>query len=192
MEVSQSDSPIEFRMKLTYMSIHDVISVLVENEKLFCLDGTFPGDETPRTVFVSKEIYDDFCEPWEDTRDGNRRAQARAVLDGFIAGDFITVSEDPFKKNSRCILARIAPVQFEVWDFRCLDPNPGIRIFGHFAEKDTFVALHWDYRENLDEVGDFDEAAKICLALWENLFGQISPYTRGNLSGYLSYNFEPV
>ena len=70
--------------------------------------------------------------------------------DDFTEGGFITVAENPFDKDARAIMARTHPITEEVWDFRCLDPRPGIRAFGNFAETDVFIALAWNFRENLD------------------------------------------
>jgi hypothetical protein len=128
---------------LIYKSIRDAINGL-EGRELFCLQPLLLGEETPGTMFVSKELADAVIPPstgWEPTRDGRLFSGLRALLDDFTEGGWITVAEDPFNKGARAILARVAPVEEEIWDFRCLDPNPGLRAFGCFAETDTFVAL---------------------------------------------------
>lgn len=83
-------------------------------------------------------------------------------------------------------MARVHPVSEEVWDFRCFDPKPGIRAFGHFAEKDTFVALTWDFRENVDWAGEVSG----CIEAWRALFGDLPPFKGTNLNDYLSHNFS--
>ena len=147
------------------------------------------GEETPRTVFVSEEVAEIVIPPSAKTWEGRRHARLRALLDGFTEGDFITIAEDPHDKAASAILARVDPVGEEVWDFRCLDPNPGIRVFGCFAETDTFVALTWDYRENIE-----DWAAEVvrCRTAWTTLFCGLPSFKGKILNEYISYNFRAV
>ena len=37
----------------------------------------------------------------------------------------------------------LAPREDAFWDIRSRDPRPGLRVIGHFAETDVFVALVW-------------------------------------------------
>jgi hypothetical protein len=90
------------------------------------------------------------------------------------------------------ILARVHPVQAEVWDFRCLDPIPGIRVFGCFAETDAFVALTWDYRENIEDASYWEEQVSRCREEWQKLFGGLAPHHAQELDEYVSYNFRAV
>jgi len=141
-------------------------------------------------MFVSTEVADVLDPPWADTREGRLFARLEALLTGFVEGDYLTVGEDPFNKDSGAILARVHPVEEEIWDFRCLDPKPGIRAFGCFAEKDTFIALTWDYRENLDDC--WSEVVADCKAEWKKLFGDLPPFGGPDLDAYLTYNFRSV
>ena len=109
----------------------------------------------------------------------------KGLLDGFVEGDRLTVGWDPFKKGTAAIMARVDPTEEEVWDFRCLDPNPGMRAFGSFAERDTFIALTWDYRENVD---DWSDKVAECKTEWEKLFCNLTPHKGKKLDDYLSYN----
>ena len=140
-------------------------------------------------MFVSLEVAEIVIPPWPETWEGRRHSRLRGLLDSFIEGDYITVAEDPYDKDASAILARVDPVDQEVWDFRCLDPNPGIRAFGCFAEKDTFVALTYDYRETIE---DFAACVTDCRTEWSNLFGDLPPFKGNDLDDYLSYNFCAV
>jgi hypothetical protein len=143
-----------------------------------------------RTVFVSEEVREIVEPPFPWHWVGLRHQSARALLDGFTLGEYITVAEDPFDKPGYAILARVAPVTDEVWDFRCFDPKPGIRIFGRFAELDTFVALTYDYRENIE---DLSEQGRECCAAWDKVFEGLPPHKGSTLDAYLSgENFEAV
>lgn len=87
-------------------------------------------------------------------------------MDEFTDGGFITVGEDPRQKDATAILARVDPIEEEIFSFRCLDPKPGIRALGCFAETDTFIALTWD-----------------C---------DLPPFKASTLNGYVSYNVRAV
>ena len=117
--------------------------------KLLCLSPLVRSTPVIRTLFVSVEVNDVIHPPWAPNRNGYRQSQFRAFLDAFVAGDWISVAENPRKKPSNAFLARVEPAADEIWDIRCIDPKPGIRCFGAFAERDTFVALTWCYREDL-------------------------------------------
>lgn len=140
-------------------------------------------------MFLSADLDELISPPWSPSREGRRHARLRAFLTSFVDGAFITVANNPFDKDARAILARVDPPEAEVWDFRCLDPNPGMRVFGSFAEKDTFVALTWDYRENVD---DWHEKVVECRDEWKKLFGDLLPLIGKTPNDYLSYNFRSV
>jgi hypothetical protein len=165
------------------MSIEDQIDDLL-NTQLFLL-----GDqETPRTMYITVEVRAMVGEALGDTPEAERHAKATGVLEAFANGDWITISEEPFNKERHTILSRVDPVEDEFWEFRCLDPDPGIRVLGAFSDKDTFVAVTWDYRENFDD--DWPQQVQRCKDEWMRLFGDISLYKGKRLNDYVSYNFE--
>lgn len=90
------------------------------------------------------------------------------------------------------MLARVDPVADEVWDFRCIDPKPGIRVFGRFAALDMFVALTWDYRENIEGEDYWAEQVRMCVAAWDRLFLGLPPHKGKTLDAYLSESYEAV
>jgi hypothetical protein len=178
---------------LTYKTIREAINAHVGQGNLFCLMPEFLSDETPRAVFVSKEVMEIVDgPPWPDSRDGRRYARLRGLFDAFTGGDYITIAADPFEKSACAILARVDPIADEIWDFRCLDPAPGIRSFGRFAEKDIFVALTWDFRENLQTADDWNAEIRSCKNEWKKLFGPLLPHAGKSLNEYVSYNFRSV
>lgn len=173
---------------LTYKSIREAIKSH-EGRTLFCLPSALLGEETPRTVFVSNELHEIVNgPPWPATWEGRRHANLRALFDGFTEGDWITVAENPFDKDGRAILARVAPAEDEIWDFRCLDPRPGIRAFGRFSEPNTFIALTWNYRE----IVDWSREVKRCKAEWQRLFYHLPPFMGKTVDEYITYNAEAI
>ena len=87
----------------------------------------------------------------------------------------------------------ISAISAEVWDFRVYDTDtPGLRCFGRFAGKDTFIALSVYKREDLDYPGGWDFARDNCLDYWEHLFGAARPFVGAKLDEYLSQPFDAV
>jgi len=114
------------------------------------------------------------------------------VLDEFTDGGFITIAENPRDKEASALLARVEPAEDDVFDFRCLDPKPGIRALGCFAEVDVFVALTWEYRENLENDDDWSAEIARCKSEWKRLFCDLPPFKGAKLNEYVSYNFRAV
>lgn len=181
---------------LTYKSIQDAINAHVGAGELFCLESQFLGVESPRAVFASAEVMEIVNgPPWPPGKDGRLGARLRGLLDDFTEGGFITVAENPFNKDSRALMARVHPVADEVWDFRCLDPRPGIRAFGRFGEVDTFIVLSWNFRENLENNNNSDpwhEEVSYCKQEWRRLFGSLAPHRGNNINEYISFNVRSV
>ena len=114
----------------------------------------------------------------------------REFLDGFLEGGYFSIADDPDCKPSDSMIARVKPVAEQFWDLRVTAPKPGIRAFGGFSERDTFVALTWDYREAIEARG-FDTAVDECRDEWQRLFGNVTPFVGKTPDDYLS-NCYPV
>ena len=173
------------------MSIATIIAEKLDRE-IFFVPSLFLGEETPRSVFASVEVAELLLGEWDDTREGRRHKIARATLDSFSEAGYITIAENPFNKDASAVLARVDPVHLEIWDFRCLDPRPGIRILGCFIATDEFIALSWDYRENFDDYEGWTRRIEHCRQEWLRLFGDIPPHSGDSLDAYVSYNCQPV
>jgi len=183
--------PLAKWVVLTYKTTSEAINAL-EGTALRLLVPLFGDEENPRAVYVSEEVYGivkgSMLESWDD----ERHASLRALLDDFVAGTRIAVAEAPYSNKGCATLARVDPVEAEIWDIRCLDPYPGIRVFGRFAAKDTFIALTWDYRENFEGGVYWANEVARCTDAWESLFGTLSPLKGNSLNDYLSHNFYAV
>jgi hypothetical protein len=140
-------------------------------------------------MFVTAEILHDVTPPFAENRDGLRLAEFREYLDAFTEGAELSVAEKPDVKPSDAMLARVHPVADQFWDIRSISPRPGIRAFGGFTDKDEFVAITWEYRENLD--GGWDFEINRCRFIWRSLFGNINPLAGNTLDDYLS-NYRAV
>lgn len=134
---------------------------------------------------MTEELFDAVSGPVSDDPDSEIMYEFRATLDAFLEGAEIAVSEDPFGKPPETTLARVHPVGKEVWDIRSIEPHPGVRCLGCFLEKDLFVALKWDYRENIGSE-DWNFIIDECLDLWKNIVKTKPPLSGKSLDDYLS------
>jgi hypothetical protein len=129
--------------------------------------------------------------PFPEDLEGDRRVEFRQTLDSFLEGGEFSVAENPYAKPSNVMLARVDPVTSEIWDIRSIAPTPGIRCLGVFVDKDTFVALTWNYRENLEEPGEWEAEINRFTSDWRELFGDVEPYKGDCLDDYLT-NYHAV
>ena len=141
-------------------------------------------------MVVSNDIMAVVDAPFPETDMGQRLAELRQMLDAFSEGGQLSVSEHPYDKPPDTHLARVDPVSLEFWSIRVTDPEEtaGVRVFGAFADKDTFVALTWEFREHIQL---FDEEVKAVKEAWEDLFGSEPPLSGERLDEYLSNYYTP-
>lgn len=132
-------------------------------------------------------------EEWPETVLGERLQTARGYVDAFTEGSFMTVGVDPYDKPKDCLMARVAPPEEEVFDFRSFDCRNGIRVFGCFTGRDEFICLTWSLREDLAP-GEEDWSAEIasCKAKWTALFGELPPHSGESIDDYFTHNAEFV
>lgn len=170
------------------MSITDDIKARVhvhDGTELFFYEA-MPGTTVMRDLVVSAQVKLGITLPFPANRTRARHAEFLNTLDNFAGGSTFTVSESPTSKPRNTMMARTSPVEKQVWNFRCFDADQGIRCFGLFGGKDFFIALTWDYRENIQ---DFDEAVTECSNEWTRLFGGIPLFKGSKLNEYLT-NYE--
>ena len=171
------------------MSIRDEINRHLGKE-LSVLKPLIPSQKVGRTMFISKEINAVAHPPWAASRNGDRLAKMRAWLDAFVEGRKISVSENPDNHPRETFMARTKPVRDQVFDIRCIEPIPGIRVFGRFVELDTFIALTWEHREHING-REFDRAVERCIEQWRKLFPAEPLFSGKKLNDYLT-NYYPV
>jgi hypothetical protein len=169
------------------MSISDDIGSRIRalaGTQLHHLPPLLESEPQVRQMIVSTEVLSAVTPPWPENFDGERLAAFRATLDAFTAGYVRAVAEDPFGKPPYADIARVHPVGDEIWDIRAIDPRARVRCLGAFGGRDRFVALTWDYRENL--VGAWREEIDRCKAEWSRLFGKLPRFKGAMLDDYLS------
>jgi hypothetical protein len=167
------------------MSRRQILEDLHNQRGLFKLKSLFLKEEGPRTIIVAPGVYADVMPPFADTEQGERLGELRGWLDAFMEGNDLSVSEDPHQKPPETMLARVCPVQAEFWSIRVTDPDktPGIRSLGAFSDTDEFIALRWEYRENIEI---FDDEVQSTIEAWRDLFQSEVPHSGSNLRAYLT------
>lgn len=160
-------------------------------KQLFYLPTLVRGDRPIRELIVSEEVRDCVAPPWAENWMGQRHSEFRGVLDSFTRGDWMAVCEKPFMKPDDTDVARVDPVTDEIWDIRCINPNARIRCFGAFGGKDFFIALTWQYREDLSCRDEWEDEINRCKSRWDQLFNPLGRFQGASLDEYLS-NFTAV
>jgi hypothetical protein len=70
-----------------------------------------------------------------------------------------------------------------------MSPLPQIRCFGAWAEKNTFIALTWRWR---DYIENFAEEARECRREWDGIFPSFPPYRGKNVDDYINERYRAV
>lgn len=167
------------------MSIIDIVDRLVGDGRLIERPSTLLQIQA-RSLYVTPELDADTSLPFADTLEGERFASVAQYFDAFSELNMITVSENPHRKPSDVMLARVDPVGDEFWSMRIVDPEEtaGVRIFGAFCAKDSFVALTWDFREAI--AAAFDAEVEGVKEAWGDYFGTVKPHSGSFLNDYLT------
>ena len=122
-----------------------------------------------------------------DAKRRERWLVARAVLEAFVDGRWITTKSKP---KSRAEMAILSPPEAGVWEFRDVKPRPSLRILGGFMQKDIFVALAPYERAELGNKGsqEWSDALRDFKQQWEQLFDGHKPMSGGAYpDDYLSF-----
>jgi hypothetical protein len=147
------------------MSIKRELKQLVDQEVLWCVEP-FPGDPATRAVLLSSSLNSIFHRAAKESR----IARLQADLQNIVAGGEVTLSFTPFKHLS-ATFGVLEPAGEGTWEIRSRHPSPGLRVFGRFAEVDTFVAIDWAPRSKPLE--GFDKKPLLGRKSLEYQFAQI-------------------
>jgi hypothetical protein len=178
------------------MSIRKEINRRLATGALLLLEPALVGDPVERTMLISPEIDRLLSGPWDTETDERRANRLRSDLERFVTGQYIGLCLTPYEAQT-AYMGRLDRPEDEVWDIRSVDPSPGLRVFGRFAEVDVFVALTWQPRSK-DWGGrkalrggkslEWHLAILECHRLWEELFSGFQPIRGGEVRDYVSAN----
>jgi len=170
------------------MSIWKLINVWNSGDdpQLIVLHPEFSSGTGGRFVVATKRVHKELYGQWGDPELQERYARAQQVVDSFINNSRIKVRLPP-SKSIKAQLALLEPSNEEIWEFRT--EKPGIRVFGRFAEHNTFIALNTELRENIND--DFAREKEECKRLWRGFFQSYKPHHGTEISDYIN-NFTQV
>jgi hypothetical protein len=179
------------------MSITDELSRLVMAGKLHPLKLTLPSDRSVRRMFLTSEMQQLIDGPWISRTWESRCWALRATLESFVKGERFTVSLTPYEHGDADI-GRLDKPKDEVWDIRCRKTRPGLRVFGRFIEKDTFIATNFAPRSvvipgvpqmpllDQNTSMEWDFAILESQKQWASMFPSTNPIHKDQASDYLS------
>lgn len=150
------------------MSICDELQIAIDSGALAPLPMHLESDAQDRTILLSKEIQQLVCGPYLSNSHEVRAARLWADLESFVRGEAVSMCLTP-KKAKTANFGLLGPTGSATWDFRSRSPSPSLRVLGHFAQIDTFVALTWwpkrvqvDWSSKMP-IGDDDMAWRIAI-----------------------------
>jgi hypothetical protein len=184
------------------MSIHDWINSAAGDAppRLHWVDPVFTSDPVVRRVLVTPEIWNLIDSP--PSRYQARCDRLRADIESFVTGDEIAVSLTPFQAGG-AYMGLLAPPQDGVFEFRSRDHSPGLRLLGHFADRDLFVVTVIASRSvpwppvMMGPLGsqnspEWAAAINAANAAWRRLFGPFKQAYGGDIRDVLSGKYHLV
>lgn len=111
-----------------------------------------------------------------------------SALTSWTVGDWVHNNG----KDQGGFLKRLVPPPPEIWAIRVTFPQPQVRIFGRFAEQDTFIALDMHTRGFLGKKGSsqWRAASSKCATDWATLFPNQLPHQGTSAADYISENYD--
>lgn len=164
------------------MSMHQRLFECQEDGRLIQLRPLLPGAPVQRSVLVTPIVYRDLDPSTAAPEHKSSAASVRSRLDSFMMGRRVVVGMHP---KDDCDLKRLSPGSSEVWEFRKTE-QPALRAFCRFVLKDAVVVTHLQLRSRLAILPGFDGAKKNCIEIWDEIFGEIPPFSGNNIDDYLS------
>ena len=173
---------------LTYMSISHNIVRLEQQGKLVRYVPKRTARHSKRRLFMAVRMNDSLCDPNSPVNLLVGRGEIEAALTLWTVGDRIYNNA----KRQPGFLKRLESPPPEVWAIRITNPNPQLRVFGRFAEPDTFVAMDIYTRQYLGRKKSkaWKNACAQCVFDWRELFPQYEPFIGRRVSDYVTENCD--
>jgi hypothetical protein len=147
----------------------------------------FPGFSPRRILYISEQVKLLITGQAVrmDQRKLDRWLTARAILEAFVDGRWMTIKTRPKSKGQ---LAMLSPHADEIWEIRDIRPKPSLRILGSFAEKDVFIALAPYERSELGarDSTEWVTALQLYKLQWSWLFDGHRPMSGSFPNDYIS------
>lgn len=173
--------------------------VAIDSGRLDVLKPVLDSDPVDRVMLLHPELTSLLKSSHADTRVGRLLAD----LEMFVKGQELAVSAVPYEHKS-AYMGLLAPELEGTWEIRSRDPKPGIRVFGRFAQKDSFIALGWSLRSMPDARWPEKRPLRDRNSLqyqfqqievqerWDELFPDHDPLTGSDIGELLSRKYHLV
>ncbi|MEJ1965145.1 MAG: hypothetical protein WDO56_27850 [Gammaproteobacteria bacterium] len=116
-------------------------------------------------------LFEDLFEAMQDPSLRGAQLQRFAELEATLA-EFVTSRNlDPQ------YVFLLTPTKDGIWEIRSARPEPQIRVFGFFADRDAFVATNYEFRSTLGEYNskEWQFAMARAKSIWRRLFEPLLP-----------------
>jgi len=142
------------------MSILSQIACRVEEGQLFPVMPRTRSQPIRRRIFLVESLNSAIESPLPG--EVKRYDELHADLVSFVVQADITPE----------FLWLLKPKTRGVWEIRSHRVDPQIRVFGHFAQKDVFIAMSYEYRSDLGGIDDsmWMYQIRIVENCWQELF----------------------
>ena len=177
------------------MSTRAVLERLVENNLVVHVPPQMVGTTSRRHFFLVLNISQRLeAALYGKSGYDKRLAMLLQDIDTFTAGQIVSFGNHPYAKDKSAFIARTSPEEFGIFDIRSNNPSPALRLFGAFAEVDTFVGLTIRVRKELGGKAEpkFDDAVTEAALLWNRLFPDNKPFNRLDPRELVSHNVHIV
>ena len=129
------------------------------------------------SIRLKKDILDG---PWAtDSLKKRLFVQLHGDLLRFVVGDELRVSLDGREYRDEDM--RRLEDAYEIWEIKSKD-KPQVRVFGRFAQPDTFIGTHWQWRDNIN----WAKEKRKCRKIWDLIFPLTTPWTGDEVNDYIS------
>jgi len=118
-------------------------------------------------MYLTEDLFNVIRDPTVGEERSLRYAELEATLADFVTSR--TLSPEYIKL--------LQPPTDCVWEVRCVMPDPSIRVFGFFAERDSFIATNHELRPVLAEFDseEWQFAKARAKSIWNRLFSPLLP-----------------
>ena len=123
------------------MSINDQIIINLACGRLKQIRPKLPRDRELRKLYLYHELYQEIRRDREDEFEDEKYAALEAELETFIISPTLDSN----------YLRHLRPKREGIWAIRSRNPEPQIRVFSMFAERNCLISFNMADRPDLDD-----------------------------------------
>lgn len=166
------------------MSIQSLINGHCGGGSLYYLRPYLASDRICRHIFITPDLKRFILGPWDNVDDEIRGNKLYGDLEVFIKGEIVQVSRLARRKPPNTYMSPTSPRTDEIFSIRSTNPKPQIRVIGAFSEPDHFVALSYEFRDQIN----WDDEIEYCIGKWRSLLAPFPRHSGEFPNDYISKN----